>query len=67
MARNRAVEDVGAGLEVQRERPCVPPWKVGVAANTLVPWAIVMLCIKGEVFVKSIVTLPAVADRFLVV
>jgi hypothetical protein len=41
----------------------VPPWNVGVAPTTgpLVPCWIVMLCISGDMFEKTIVTLPALA------
>jgi hypothetical protein len=44
-------------------RVLLPPWKVGVAPTTgpLVPCWIVMLCISGDMLVKTIVTLPAFA------
>jgi hypothetical protein len=44
-------------------RAFVPPWNVGVAPTTgpLLPCSIVTLCIRGAIFVKSIVTFPAFA------
>lgn len=44
-------------------RAFVPPWNVGVAPTTgpLLPCSIVTLCIRGAIFVKSIVTFPVLA------
>ena len=43
-----------------------PPWNVGVAPKTVLPWAIVTLCSTGDMFAIVIVTGPAFALSCLV-